>query len=193
MSNRSLFGTVVRKEKVDSPFAGIKVIYNMSSSGKEAYTLLGTKTLQGNTELSSVIKGLTEGVKIKVDQEQKGQFFNTTGISVVTEFPEAPKSSFGGKPFTKASSGYDTAGAIKGNIVSNAVQLAIGRTGGNADLDDLRKAADDVLELHRYAEKLDVAGVKDSKVEVTKEVKKTAKAVKLEADDDFLSELDDLV
>ncbi len=150
-------GTVNEVTEVSAPFEATKVGYT-TTNGKETTALFGSK--YRTKEIQEVLGNLEAGdlVKVVLKKNDKG-FFNPSTISKLSALP-APKASGGGKTFqntgNKTTTAYDSTGPIKGNAITNAVQLAIARHGNKVDLEDLKSAFDEIIELHTYAETKDI-------------------------------------
>lgn len=149
-------GTVTSITQITTPFQATQVTYT-TTNGKEARAMFGSKFTTGEQAL--ILQNLKAGdlIQVHLKKNEKG-FFNATSLKTLTELPTKSTTPSSTHPNT-AVKPYDATGQIKGNAVTNAVQLAIARKGPKTSQSDLQSAFDDVLSLHAYAEKIDILKV----------------------------------
>lgn len=150
-------GTVNSINQVSTPFDGVKLVYT-TVNGKETSALFGTKFTDSKAgeSVKEALSNIEEGSLVQVVlKKNTAGFFNPASIKLLDKLPESKTqtNSFNKSGQTRT---FDVTGQIKGNAVTNAVQLAIARKGPKTTLTELKEALNDVLDLHAHAETLNI-------------------------------------
>lgn len=147
-------GTFISAKQVNTPFDSVEIKYS-NTKDEEKMQRFGTSFLQTKPELLETISSLESGQLIELDMTKNAKgYWQPVDIRTIEKFTEKKEY----KPFGKKSEYKDnTVGQIKGNVVSNAVALAVGRE--EMDQAGLARAAKDVLELHRQLEAMDISSI----------------------------------
>ena len=147
------------------------VLEGTTLDGHEFKKNLSHDLLDKVPSLQSAIDDLNEGDLVKIVSEKKGKYNNIRSIfKEGTKGYEAPSlaavSNTGGS--TGGKSSYNTEGMIKGNAITNAVQLAIAtkKTGK----DDIVTLAKMMLEVHKEIESVQMSSVGSTEVETNSTV-----------------------
>jgi len=151
---------VIQKVNGTGTYTGTRLTYRDFKGGARDKTFT-SKTLEMNPNVEAVLLGLKPNEDFTAYYVKNGDFSNVTEI-VKGKQPYNPQATAStGKGLEPATTGMssNTEGQIKGNIVSNAVALAIARSPSKGIVSSatLEIAADDVLLLHAYVESKSVA------------------------------------
>jgi hypothetical protein len=160
----------VEKAKQDGSTYVVHLLTLKTEKGFKEISIFGNSPVAKKSD--SLLRSLTDKDTVTVKMEQKGKFMNATEITKGAV--EEVKSD--DKKFVK--SGYDTAGAIKGNAVTNGVHLAIARHGKDATKDHIEAAALEVLSVHKKLE-----GISLDDLRLTPKAKSTVRTEAVDVDD----------
>lgn len=153
----------------------VKLSYT-TDKGKESTAHLPVSRVQKSSNLTNLVETAKAGqdIILEFEKTETGGIGNLKTVTKGRLEKAAPTANFsGGKPNTFQQRPYvdNTVGLIKGNAVTNAVQLAIAQK-DTSDL-NLRKQLQAVLRLHGFAESLDIKkemlGGKGNKIVATEE------------------------
>jgi hypothetical protein len=167
------------EKKDGGTYRGAQVIFTVG--GKPGTKAVTQKGLEFNPELKKDLKSFKTPGEAVLILERKNGFNNLKRLVTPDNIPTNISSTRKSPAVTvtsKSSGGYDVQGAIKGNAVTNGVQIAISQ--GDTSLANIVKNAKIVLEAHKV---LDNA-VEEVKEEPVKTESKKAKIVTVEEDVD---------
>lgn len=150
----SIFGTFETIEMVTTDkYSAVKLMYK-NLKGESKHTLIFDKVFTEHPELGGVIDTLKAGDPIEMSGPKNAAGYTVVqAIKKIDKLPEAKPFTFGGKGGFKD----NTVGQIKGNVVTNAVNLAIARA--ETDVEGMVRAALDVLQVHKQLEAMDIATI----------------------------------
>jgi hypothetical protein len=161
----TISGTVISVEEVTTPIDALEIKFT-TTNGVEALARFPLFIVDKDSELQDTITGLKKGDLIEVTREasQKVNKFgkpyeNPVGVKLLDKLPAVKaftpvKGSSGAYKTSNDRPGFDASGPIKGNAITNAVNISIFQE--NTSLENLKENFITVLELHRYAEIIDV-------------------------------------